>query len=79
MNEQFLIVDFMLSEWWNIDILLMFDWQIAYILMMSNMVDILENNKFMKDWFFVNFWKNIDFLYSRMSQTQKFDRHASVA
>ena len=79
MNEQFLIVDFMLSEWWNIDILLMFDWQIAYILMMSNMVDILENNKFMKDWFFVNFWKNIDFLYSRMSRTRKFDRHASVA
>ena len=39
-NEWF-FVDFKLSEWLNIDIHLMCYWQIAYILMMLEMFDIL--------------------------------------
>ena len=45
MNEQY-FVDFILSEWLNIDILMVFHWQIAYFLMMLKMVDIL----LIKDW-----------------------------
>ena len=55
--------DFKLSEWLNIDILMVFYWQIAYILMILKTVDIL----LIKDWWKIDFLlifdKNVDFLF----------------
>ena len=62
MNEQF-FVDFILSQWLNIDILMVFHWQISYFLMMLKMVDIL----LIKDWlridFLLIFDKSVDFSF----------------
>ena len=55
--------DFKLSDWLNIDILMVFYWQIAYILMILKTVDIL----LIKDWWKIDFLlifdKNVDFLF----------------